>query len=65
MYSRVFRSVPRLARRVHFFGCTPDGKALSDVDLYSMSDAFTGLSQVSCGAGGGGEELCEGSGHFA
>jgi len=25
----------------------------------------TGLSQVSCGAGGGGEELCEGSGHFA
>ena len=40
MYSRVFRSVPRLARRVHFFGCTPDGKALSDVDLYSMSDAF-------------------------
>ena len=25
----------------------------------------SGLSQVSCGAGGGGEELCEGSGHFA
>lgn len=26
---------------------------------------LTGLSQVLCGAGGGGEELCEGSGHFA
>ena len=26
---------------------------------------ITGLSQVSCGAGGSGEELCEGSGHFA
>ncbi|HUU09889.1 MAG TPA: hypothetical protein VM431_05055 [Phycisphaerae bacterium] len=25
----------------------------------------TSLSQVLCGAGGGGEELCEGSGHFA
>jgi len=33
------------------------------IDLQSIKN--TGLSQVLCGAGGGGEELCEGSGHFA